>query len=74
MYCTWKNTRCRKSKTMILTLKNRLNDRSYVRNLADHLRQDCPKQKKSQVKYVVLVTRGQGLFFYTHASHASHSR
>ena len=34
---------------MISTLKNRPNDRSYVRNLADDLRQDCPKQKKSQV-------------------------
>ena len=32
---------------MISTLKNI--DRSYVRNLADDLRQDCPKQKKSQV-------------------------
>ena len=23
MYCTWKNTKCRKSKTIISTLKNR---------------------------------------------------
>ena len=42
-------------------------DKSYVRNLSDDLRQDCPKQKKSHVKYVLLDTRGQGLFFYTHA-------
>ena len=30
MYCTWKNTKCGKSKTIISTLKNRLNIKSIV--------------------------------------------
>ena len=30
MYCTWKNTKCRKLKPIILPLKNRPNDKSLL--------------------------------------------
>ena len=30
MYCTWKNTKCRKSKTIILSLRNRPDDWSLI--------------------------------------------
>ena len=35
MYCTWNNTKCGKSKTMISTLKNRLSE-SYTKWCLEH--------------------------------------